>query len=64
MKIYLPNTLTNSNCVVVRDKDTIRVYENTPQQNGQYYNYTDYYINSHYITNTGSQQFNQYSTIR
>lgn len=62
MKIYLPN-YTNNNCIVVRDKDTIRVYDNQPQQNNQYYNYTDYYINSHYLTNTGSQQFNQYSTL-
>ena len=62
MKIYLPN-YTSNNCIVVRDKDTIRVYETTPQQNNNYYNYTDYYINSHYLTNTGSQQFNQYSTI-
>lgn len=62
MKIYLP-TYTNSNCIVVRDKDIIRVYESQPQQNNQYYNYTDYYINSHYLTNSGSQQFNQYSTL-
>ena len=63
MKIYLPITLTNDNCVVVRDKDTIRVYDQTPQQNNQYYSYTDYYINSHYLTNIGASQFNQYSTL-
>ena len=62
MKIYLPN-YTNNNCIVVRDKDTIRVYETTPQNNNQNYNYIDYYINSHYLTNSGVQQFNQYSTI-
>lgn len=61
-KIYLPS-ITNNNCVEVRDKDTIRVWEQRPQQNNQYYNYTDYYINSHYLTKNGSQQFNQYSTI-
>lgn len=62
MKIYLP-TYTNNNCIVVRDKDTIRVYETQPHNDNNYYNYTDYYINSHYMTNSGSQQFNQYSTV-
>lgn len=61
MKIYLP-TYTNNNCIVVRDKDTIRVYERTPNQNDNV-NYIDYYINSHYLTNTGTQNFNQYSTL-
>lgn len=63
MKIYLPISLTNNNCVVVRDKDTIRVYDERPQQNNQYYSYTDYYINSHYLTNTGASQYGQYSTL-
>lgn len=63
MKIYLPKKITNSNCVVVRDKDTIRVYDERPQQNNQYYSYTDYYINSHYLENYGSSQYNQYSTL-
>lgn len=62
-KIYLPITITNSNCIEIRDKDTIRVWETRPQQNNQYYNYTDYYINSHYLSKNGSQQFNQYSSI-
>lgn len=62
MKIYLPE-YSNNNCIVVRDKDTIRVYENQPRQDGNYYNYTDYYINSHYLTNTGASQFSQYSTL-
>lgn len=61
-KIYLPS-ITNQNCVEVRDKDTIRVWEQRPQQNQQWYNYTDYYINSHYLTKNGSQQFSQYSSI-
>lgn len=61
MKIYLPN-YTNNNCIVVRDKDTIRVYENTPQYNTNV-NYIDYYINSHYITNNGTANYGQYSTL-
>lgn len=61
-RIYLPS-ITNQNCVEVRDKDTIRVWERQPQQNNQDYNYIDYYINSHYLTKLGSQHFNQYSAI-
>ena len=61
MKIFIP-TYTNNSCIVVRDKDTIRVYDRHPQQNDTV-NYTDYFINSHYLTNNGSQQFNQYATL-
>lgn len=61
MKIYVPN-YTNNSCIVVRDKDTIRVYDNQPQYN-QNVNYTDYYINSHYLTNTGVANYNNYNTL-
>lgn len=59
--IYVPD-FTNSNCVVIRDKDTIRVYDTTPTNNSNNY-YTDYYINSHYIFTNGYQQFSQYSQL-
>ena len=59
--IYVPN-YTNSNCVVIRDKDTIRVYDSQPTYNSNNY-FTDYYINSNYLFNNGYQQFNQYSTL-
>lgn len=62
MKIYLPITLNNQNCVEIRDKDTIRVWERQPYQNGTF-NYTDYYINSHYLEKAGTSTFSQYSTI-
>lgn len=60
MTIYLPTT--NYACFVVQDANTIRAYERQPQQ-GQTIDYTDYYVNSHYIFRNGSQQFTQYSTI-
>ena len=50
-KVYLPS-ITSSNCIVTKDKDTIRVYDNLPQFDS-YESYTDYYINSHYISKTG-----------
>lgn len=62
MKIYLPNTVTSSNCAYVRDKDTIRVYDTQPSYN-QTIDYTDYYINSHYLSNRGQSTFSQYSTL-
>lgn len=52
-KVYLP-TYTSSNCIVIKDKDTIRVYDNFPVQDALV-SYTDYYINSHYLENKGSE---------
>jgi len=50
-KVYLPS-FTSSNCIVVKDKDTIRLYETLPTL-GDSVNYTDYFINSHYLTKSG-----------
>ena len=60
--IYLPLEVTNSKCAYVYDKDTFRVYEQIPQQNTTVA-YTDYFINSNYISRTGSTTFGQWSTI-
>lgn len=64
--IYVPN-LDNYKCVVVQDKDTIRAYYTKPY-NPNYNNsiqvqYTDFYINSNYISKEGSQNFNYNSSI-
>ena len=59
--IYVP-TYNNSNCVAIRDKDTIRVYDSRPTNNSNVF-YTDYFINSHYLFVNGYQQFTQYSTL-
>lgn len=50
--IYVPN-LNQNNCVVVLDKDTIRVFDSQPQSN-VLVNYTDYFVNSHYLSKSGS----------
>ena len=60
--IYLPNSITSSQCAYVYDKDTIRVYDGIPRPNTTL-SYTDYFINSNYITRTGSTQFGQWATI-
>lgn len=44
--IYLPIKLEDSDIVFIKDKDTIRVIKSNNT-------YTDYYINSHYISKNG-----------
>lgn len=60
--IYLPNEVYSNNCAYVYDKDTIRVYDSVPRPNSTI-NYTDYFINSQYLTRLGSTTFSQYSTL-
>lgn len=61
MTLYLPSD--DFPCVVVRDNgNTIRAYETTPRLNSTI-NYTDYYVNSHYLYNLGEQTFSQYTTL-
>lgn len=60
--IYLPDEINANNCAYVYDTNTIRVYERVPQTNSTI-SYTDYFINSNYITRTGQTTFNNYSTI-
>lgn len=59
--IYVPN-LQNYKCVVVRNEEVIRAYEEKPTHNSNI-NFRDYYYNSNYYYNDGVQQFNNYSTL-
>ena len=52
MKIYVP-TINSGHCVVVNSHNTLREYETTNLNQSN--NYTDYYINSHYLSKTGSE---------
>lgn len=61
MKIFVPE-YTNNNCIVVRDKDTIRVYDRQPQYN-QDVNYIDYYVNSNYMYTRGTANYGQYQAL-
>ena len=61
--IYLPDEVLDSNCAYVYDSDTIRVYEEIPYQNSTI-DYTDYFVNSHYISRTGSTSFGSWGTIQ
>lgn len=59
--IYVPD-LENYKCFIVRDKDTIRAYKEIPTNNADI-EYTDYYVNSHYLYNNGIQNFTLYSNL-
>lgn len=60
MKIYLPTT--NYACYVVQDNNTIRAYNSQPRNNSSS-QYTDYYVNSHYIYRNGVQTWGSTSTL-
>lgn len=51
-KIYLPVTITNSNCAYISQRGVIRVFDS--RNYNAYVNYTDYYLEDHYISNTGT----------
>lgn len=63
--IYVPDL--SYECYVVIDNETIRAYETKPYNPGYNdqveINYRDYYINSSYLYQDGSQTFSRYSTI-
>lgn len=58
--IYVPNSTYK--CYVVQDANTIRAYHSNPQRN-QTITYTDYYINSHYMSRDNSQTFSSTATL-
>lgn len=56
MVVYVP-TYNNGNCVVISNNNTVRVYDTQPTNNTNTA-YTDYYINSHYLSVSGSTNYN------
>lgn len=55
--VYLPiDNVNDYKCYSVFDKDTIRAYYEFPILDSQI-NYTDFYINSHYLEKDGVQRF-------
>lgn len=55
--IYVPD-IDNYDCFVVRDSATIRAYESTPTEN-TLVDYRDYFVNSHYLYQDGSEFFEE-----
>ena len=59
--IYLPvNNINDFACYSIIDKDTIRAYVTMPQINSSS-NYTDFYVNSHYLQKQGIQEWSHYT---
>lgn len=59
--IYVPE-YNQGNCAYIYNTDIIRVYDRVPSNNSTV-PYTDYYIKSSYMYNTGSTTFSNYSTL-
>lgn len=61
--IYLPQELNNNNCVSLQNLNNnfIRVYDSIPVANSSV-DYTDFFIDSHYIQRTGVQTFGNFTT--
>lgn len=59
--IYVPEK-ENYKCYVVRSEEVIRAYEEVPRNNMEI-SYRDYYYNSNYLYNDGTQSFSQYTTL-
>lgn len=59
--IYVPD-LDGYECFVVQNENTIRAYEEYPQNN-KTINYRDYYTDSSYMYKDGQQTFSQYTTL-
>ena len=59
--IYVPE-FNNNTCCFVNDSNTIRCYDQRPVPNSTI-GYTDYFVNSHYLSRTGMQTFSNYSTF-
>lgn len=59
--IYVPE-LNSYKCYVVRDSNTIRAYKQIPTNNSNI-DYRDYFYNSNYLYQDGTQQFSNYATL-
>lgn len=60
--IYLPiENVNDFACYTVRDKDTIRAYKTMPSLNSSS-DYVDFYINSHYLENKGTESWGQWQS--
>lgn len=61
--IYLPiEDFDSYSCYTFIDSETIRAYKTTPNINSTV-DYTDYFINSHYLYNNGSETFTNVSIL-
>lgn len=60
--IYLPiDSVSDFACYTIYDKDTIRAYKTTPAVDTSS-DYVDFYINSHYLENEGTQSWGNWQS--
>lgn len=59
--IYVPN-IENYKCVVIRSEQAIRAYKEVPTNNSSIA-YDDYFIQSNYISQSGVQNFTNYTSL-
>ena len=53
-KIYFPvDNINDYSCYIIYDSNTLRAYNNSPIIGNN--SYTDFYVNSHYLTKNGVQ---------
>lgn len=57
--VYVPSNACN--CVSIVNNSQLRCYLDTPRQNTTV-RYIDFYYNSHYLEQEGTQTFSQYTT--
>ena len=60
--IYVPNDTNFKYCPHIYNANQLRVYDRNPQINSTA-NYRDYFFNSSYIYNSGTQNFGQYAVL-
>lgn len=58
---YVPN-FQDYACVNIRNQEVMRAYKTLPTNNSNI-DYDDYYYNSHYFSHSGTETFNQFSTL-
>ena len=56
--LYVPNAESYA-CVVVQNAETIRAYKTVPSYNTSS-EYTDFFVQSHYMSKEGVQDFSRY----
>ena len=59
--LYVPNA-ENYECIVVQNAETIRAYKTVPNYNTSS-EYTDFYVQSHYMSKDGVQDFSRYGDL-
>lgn len=60
-KIYVPD-LSSYKCIYMYQNNVLRAYKSIPKNNTDV-DYTDFFIENHYLYREGKQTFSNYSTL-